>query len=241
MLSAENLLAASPGNPYSPAVPEPSYHWGAYRSLGVSMHRLVIRAVLALLLLATTFATHHAEGAPPALPAEKIIEIASLPTTPEKLKELRDQVATTPLGGAAMFVVSMLTYAKDPKLGSQFFAEVIDSKSLEASKADDSYGGFRPSGTDWGLLKQLLKDKPYTASCYVQGTSPEGKYALPSGSIKIRITTNQFSVINDTTIKVFVACSGADTARPITVKLDAAGLWKATEWSSLYVAIRAPK
>ncbi len=208
---------------------------------GRSRPRTIVRVLLSLLLVATTFATHRAEGAPPALPAEKVVEVAALPSTPEKLKELRDQVATSPIGGAAMFVVGMLAHGKDAKLGSQFFAQVMDSTSLEASKADDSFGGFHPSGTDRGLLEQLPKDKPYTASCYVQGATPEGKYALPGGPLEIRITTNQYSVINDTTIKVFVASSGVDTARPITLKLDAAGLWKAEEWSSLYVAIRPPK
>ncbi len=40
--------------------------------------------------------------------------------------------------------------------------------------------------------------------------------------------------------KVFVACSGAELPRPVTLKKNDQGLWKASEWSSLLVGVMPP-
>lgn len=41
-------------------------------------------------------------------------------------------------------------------------------------------------------------------------------------------------------VTVFVACSGAKTPRPVTMRRDDQGIWKAEEWSSLIVGIWNP-
>jgi len=40
--------------------------------------------------------------------------------------------------------------------------------------------------------------------------------------------------------KVSVTCSGAELPRPVTLKKNDKGLWKASEWSSLLVGVIPP-
>jgi hypothetical protein len=51
---------------------------------------------------------------------------------------------------------------------------------------------------------------------------------------------NQYSDIDANTVKVFVKCTGADSPRPITLVKNDKGIWKAKEFSSLLVGIKAP-
>ena len=46
--------------------------------------------------------------------------------------------------------------------------------------------------------------------------------------------------ITDERAKLFVFSSGADSPRPVTVKKNNRGLWKATSYSSLDVGVRPP-
>jgi len=66
-------------------------------------------------------------------------------------------------------------------------------------------------------------------------------YSLPAPPYRLDFSANAYS--GDPTAglyKVFVACSGA-RPRPVTVARDRTdGLWKAYEWSSLLVGVRAP-
>ncbi|MDA3940376.1 MAG: hypothetical protein PF693_13895 [Spirochaetia bacterium] len=56
----------------------------------------------------------------------------------------------------------------------------------------------------------------------------------------IETSTNKYSEISETEIKLFVACSGASSPRPVRVKRNSSGLWKVDEFSSLVVGVMAP-
>ena len=68
---------------------------------------------------------------------------------------------------------------------------------------------------------------------------PEDGYALPAGALSVRVKQQANSVQGDRA-KVFVFSSGADSPRPVSLAMNDKGLWKATEWSSLEVGVRAP-
>jgi hypothetical protein len=42
------------------------------------------------------------------------------------------------------------------------------------------------------------------------------------------------------TFKVFITSSGASSPRPVTVKRNDKGIWKAYEWSTLIVGVEPP-
>lgn len=68
---------------------------------------------------------------------------------------------------------------------------------------------------------------------YFQNTSPKNGYALPK-ALQIKAVSNPYSGKKDAgDFKIYIACSGADSDRPIRLKRNNRGLWKAHEFSSL--------
>jgi hypothetical protein len=76
----------------------------------------------------------------------------------------------------------------------------------------------------------------------VQGATPENGYQLPNLPYHLSFTRNPYSGKDESgLVKVFIACSGASTARPISLKRGTDGLWRGWEWSTLLVGVAAAK
>jgi hypothetical protein len=165
------------------------------------------------------------------------ISVDKIPTTPEEFISLRDKIATTPEGGAVAFVVATIMYVNNPTVGRQ--AIIIQSDKNLLSPSEKGYKGFDLSSSSDFLVKQL-DQKKYIPNSYVLGTSNAKAYDLGAAPYKFDLSTNQFSKGTDGTMKIFVACSGADTPRPVTLRQNDKGVWKAAEYSSLFVGVRAP-
>lgn len=160
-----------------------------------------------------------------------------VPTSVDDMVALRNDLATTPHGGAAVHVAAMLAYANDADLGMQCFTVSIAAKYLQ----DGPRGvkGKEPRNADQQRIRDRLGGKPYLARSYVQGTSPEGSYELPSGPLIVKVK-EQSGDVGDEIAKVFVYSTGADSPRPIHLAKNNRGLWKATNWNSLEVGCRPP-
>lgn len=168
---------------------------------------------------------------------EWTIDLPGLPSTVDELVALRDRLATTPEGGAAIFVLALLAWAKDPKLGTQFMTVAIEQKQL--SDGPDGYKGKQPSRSVLQNLKDRISKAPHIASSYVQGTKPNDSYTLPPPPWRISGREQPNDVQADKG-KTFVRSTGADSPRPIHLVKNDKGLWKASNWSSLEVGVRAP-
>jgi hypothetical protein len=170
------------------------------------------------------------------------LDPVSLPARPRSIEEFvarRDQVATTPQGGAAMMVVALLLCAQDETLGGPCLAAAVAAERL--AEGGGGYQGWRLRRSDLQLIHQQLAEQPYLPNAYFKGTSPESGYALPEPPYLLEFTANPHSGDPaEGRFKVFVACSGAATPRPITVRRNALGIWQAYEWSSLIVGIARP-
>jgi hypothetical protein len=167
------------------------------------------------------------------------VSLLSLPRSIEEFVALRDQVATTPQGGAAMTVVALLLYARDETLGGQCLAAAVAAERL--SEGGGGYQGWRLRRSDLQRMHEQLANQPFLPNAYILGTRPEDGYALPAPPYRLEFSANRYS--GDPTegrFKVFVACSGAATPRPVTVRRNALGIWQAAEWSSLIVGIARP-
>lgn len=165
------------------------------------------------------------------------ITFASVPENTSEFLALRDQLARTPQGGAAVFVAALIVYASDMRLGLQCLTMAIDLSRLQ----DGSSGvkGKEPTKRDQQSFRDYLGSRPYLARSYVQGTSPDSGYELVPPPLRVRIKEQPGDLQADKA-RVFVYCSGADSPRPIRLARNASGIWKATEWSSLLVGIRPP-
>jgi hypothetical protein len=172
------------------------------------------------------------------------IKVDSLPGSVEEFLVLRDRLATTPEGGAAVFVVALLKYAEDQALGEQFLTVAIDGKWLV--DRPNGYKGRAPGPRYMQALRERIAGKPYVARSYVQGSSPENNYAVAAPfTIKILEQSGDKSAnakarSDNGLVKLFVYSTGADRPRPLQVNQNDKGLWKAYNWGSLEAGVRPP-
>ncbi|MCS7077239.1 MAG: hypothetical protein NZ455_11050 [Bacteroidia bacterium] len=174
----------------------------------------------------------------PVNPVKKI-KIDNEPSTIDEFVKMRDEIATTPEGGAAMFVLAMRKYQANPDQNISYLIVSIDQSRLEESQGEQSYKGYTIAKSDMWTVKTQLTKNNYLANSYFKGTSSQNGYAAKPPFV-VECERNQYSNIDNNTVKVFVRCSGADTPRPITMAKNDKGIWKAKEFSSLLVGVKAP-
>ena len=171
----------------------------------------------------------------------KLVQIDSVPTSIEEFLSMRNEVATTPEGGAVMMVVALMVYADDEQVGLQCLTVAVDqSRLMDGPKG---YKGRQLANNNLQRIRLQIGGKEYMPNSYVQGTSPQNGYRLPDDPpYGFACSSNPYSGdASSGTYKVFVATSGAPTPRPVTVKVNDKGIWKASEWSSLIVGVQTPQ
>jgi len=168
------------------------------------------------------------------------VTVDKIPNTLEEFLALRDKISDTPQGGATMLIIALIIYAQNPDLGEKCVVISLDMNNLSKG---NTYKGYSVSSSNKYYLDKVGKNsgQSYIPRSYVKGTSPENDYTIPSGKLKFEYTYNKYSgSIESGEFKVFVDCSGADTPRPIIMKKNKNGIWKAYNWSSIVVGIRKP-
>ncbi|MBC7250629.1 MAG: hypothetical protein H5T62_10135 [Anaerolineae bacterium] len=169
----------------------------------------------------------------------RTVEVTSLPQSIEQFIALRNQVAHTPEGGAAVFILALLTYTLNEELGRQCLVVAIDREWLQ--EGSGGYRGQQLRLTDMRRIQTQLKNRSYLPRSYIRGALPENGYQLPVPPYTLQFVDNPYSGDHDSgTYKVFVVSSGATSPRPIRVRRNKQGVWKAYEWSSLIVGVREP-
>ncbi len=171
----------------------------------------------------------------PVVLSAKEISIQSMPTTAEEFIALRNTLSSTPEGGAAMFMVALITYVDNYELGKVFFTIALDQSALSTGSV---YKGYAPGGSIQYHLDRF-KDprRKRTPYAYIKGTSPDKQYAASLPYV-FSIAQNKYSVQSDGSIKVYVDCTGASYPRPIRMTKNDKGLWKASEFSSMFLDVQ---
>lgn len=167
---------------------------------------------------------------------EQTFDVPALPASVEEFLTLRGDLATTPHGGAVVYTVALVTYARDQELGLQMLTIAMDGSELQDGGV---YKGKTPSHRRLQELKERIAARPYVARSYIQGTSPENQYQIPDASLQVKIREQPRDVGEDRA-KVFVHSTGADSPRPITLLKNNRGLWKAKNFGSLDLGVRPP-
>ena len=133
-----------------------------------------------------------------------------------------------------------MTYADDEALGRQYLTVAADRGRLQ--QGPQGFKGWQLNTPETQRLKSRILGKSHIMRSYVQGTNAETGYALPAGPCVFGVSENPHSGdAASGTFKVFIASTGAASPRPITVKKNNRGLWKAHEWSSLTLGVVPPK
>ncbi len=173
--------------------------------------------------------------------ASDVVRITSIPQTLEDFVALRDRIALTPEGGAVMMVVALMSFVQAP--GADFGRAAL-TISVDRSRLTPDASGYKAwslTTRDLQHIERQLGDKPWALRSYILGTSAEQGYALPDPPYGFEVTRNPYSGDEaDGRVKVFLACSGAASPRPVAVQRNNRGIWKALEWSSLTVGVMPP-
>ena len=165
------------------------------------------------------------------------ITINSMPSTIEEFVQLRDQIAQKPEGGAAIFLLAMKIFVENEQLGRQCLVVAADRNSLQEG---NDYKGYSLLRSQMSLLSSQLSKNPKIPNSYIEGATPENNYSV---SLPFVYTFSRQKYSGDESegvIKIFVKCYGADTDRPIQLRRNNRGLWKATNWSSVIVGVKSP-
>ncbi len=170
---------------------------------------------------------------------EPVVRVGALPSSVEEFVALRDELAQTPEGGAAMMVVALLAYAKEEDVGAQCLAATVDHKRLQ--EGSKGYRGWQLRLRDLQMIDLQVGGRSYMPRSYIQGAVPENSYMLPEPPYELRFVPSPHGGDRDADVfKVFIVSSGADSPRPVTLHRSRRGIWKAYEWSSLLSGMRAP-
>jgi hypothetical protein len=165
------------------------------------------------------------------------IQVDLWPESIDEFVALRDRIAQTPFGGAAAMVLAMLSYTENEELGRQCLTAAVDQSRLEQGL--DGYKGWRLRTPEMRRIQERIRGKGHILRSYIQGATPENGYRPPPPPWVFEVSDNPYSGdLASGTYKVFVASSGAASPRPVTLKRNNRGLWKASEWSSLTLGVR---
>lgn len=170
----------------------------------------------------------------------------ALPQSPEEVIALRDQIAKDPWGGATVAVLALMGWDADPARGESMLVLAVSERNVDkvkgaAATAPGTYKGYALSGAFKAWLR-LAERYKHCARSYAVGATPENRYTIDPAAITLRFKKQDQAVgsIESGTYKVFVCSSGADSCRPITLKRNKHGVWKADEMSSLLAGCKAP-
>lgn len=158
------------------------------------------------------------------------ITIDTLPSSVDEFATLRESLEGTPEGTAALFVAAALMLESAPDAGKTCLFDILGPQYM--------VGPGKPKPSAKRLIERLTGNKSLARS-YVVGTTPGEGYTLPSPPLAVSTSRNPYSEMAPDRIKVFVACSGADSDRPIQLVKVEEGRWLVAEASSLTTGIRS--
>jgi hypothetical protein len=168
------------------------------------------------------------------------VRVPFLPATKEEFLSLRESMSKSPEGGAALFILALNIYAKDPGFGETCLTMMLANDSATVQTADPgAWKGYKPSEKSLYYLSHV-SSSPRIARSYVYGTSLADDYRLPSLPWSIFLSRNKYSAKDTGEITVHAFSTGADSRRPIGMMKNDQGIWKVSNFSSLVVSVKKP-
>ena len=140
----------------------------------------------------------------------EIFSFSSIPNNVAELSALPEAVLATPFQAAALTVLALCRYCEDPQSGIEMLDFLKGPKPLSAYEKQ--------------FLKDRLKGKEYVAYSYWAGTSVQNNYT-PTIPYTVTIMENPYSYAEDGYAKLFIKSSGADSARPISLRRKGQDQW----------------
>lgn len=157
-----------------------------------------------------------------------LIMLNGLPKTLEELKAMPQAGLNNPEEVAALTVAALALYPENP---------------TETERMLDFLRGPRPlNGIDKQFIRDRFRGKEYLMRSYFYGSSPENNY-IPEMPYRVMISEDAYSrsQIGEGYLTLYVACSGADSPRPLKLRnKPSTGQWFLWE-QQLLTGIRIPQ
>ena len=139
------------------------------------------------------------------------IQLKFLPKNLTELKSLEQAKLSSPQDTVACYIAAICRYP--------------ESKEDALEMIEFLNGPNELTAYDKQFYKDRLQGKEYLPKSYLKGSSPENNY-IPSEPLIITVSSNKYSYDQENIVKLFVKSSGADSPRPITLRLKpSTGEW----------------
>ncbi|SCW63965.1 hypothetical protein SAMN02910456_02306 [Ruminococcaceae bacterium YRB3002] len=133
-----------------------------------------------------------------------------IPESLEEFKALPQAAQTNEFEVAALTVLALCVYPKDSELSLAML---------------DVLRGPRPlSVYDKQFIRDRFCDKDYVPRSFFAGSTPDNDYT-PSEPLTIAVEDNPYSYQDEGYAKLFLKSGGADSLRPVQLRLAKDGKW----------------
>lgn len=151
---------------------------------------------------------------------------AALPESLAEMQSLPEASLDTPFKTAALTVLALCAYAADKNIGTEMLNWLRDPRPL--------------NGQEISFLNDRFRDgKTYIPFSYFEGATPDNDYT-PSEPFRVTVQSTHVSGEEQGYMKLFIPCGGADSPRPIKLRMKGDGKWFLWE-QYLLTGIRTPK
>lgn len=150
----------------------------------------------------------------------------ALPESLAQMQALPEASLDLPFKAAALTVCALCAYAADKNIGTEMLNWLRGPRPL--------------NGTEISFLNDRFRDgKTYIPFSYFEGATPDNDYT-PSEPFRVTVQSTHVSGEEQGYMKLFIPCGGADSPRPIKLRMKGDGKWFLWE-QYLLTGIRTPK
>lgn len=150
-----------------------------------------------------------------------------LPKNLQEMKELEYASLSKPEYAPALFLAAVKAYVIDKEAAYEMIQFLQGPR--EFTNADKQF-----------IRDRMMDKADYIVESYFKGSTVENNYT-PTLPYTVSLTENPYSYSEEGYVKLFLKSAGADSARPIKVRLKpSTGQWFLWEQSSILMGIRVP-
>jgi hypothetical protein len=194
-----------------------------------------LKTVVCLLLLVCTAGYSFGQN------GRYTVTVSTMPNTVQEFEQLRDQMATTAEGGAAMTLIALKMFAQNTTTGIQCLVMQAHRDLLQPGTGPYSYKGFELKPTIRTKIQDAINRQRYLPNSYFPGATANNAYRPNAAPWTFNFTSSLYNgQPMEGAMTMQVRCFGASTARTMHLGKNDSGIWKFSNIEGLLGAVTAP-